>query len=164
MTINPSDLPPEVRRGLLDQLRSQIGDSQYRELMNRADEDQVLSVLLKETQSRPTAPERPSPPGWLVIVAKLVVAGLLVGAAWLIGTAHWAGRSLAGAGAGLAFSIAFDMPGFAFGGVIGGAVGGAFGKKLDAAMGGVFIGGWAVVLIRGGVEWLAKQGANLNRY
>jgi len=164
MTIDPADLPPDVRRGLLDQLRSQIGDSQYRELMNRADEDQVLKAMLTSAESRPSAPAKPSPPAWAVIVGKLMLAALFGGVAWLIGTVHPGGRAFAGAAMGILLSFAFDMPGFGFGAVVGGALGGLFGKKMDAAMGGVFIGGWAVVLIRVGLEWLAKQAASITRY
>lgn len=164
MTITPSDLPPEARRAMLDRLRSQIGESQYRELTDRADEDQILEVMLRQAGSQPAGQTRPSPPAWAVVVGKLVLAAGLGGLAWLVGVESRAGRALAGAAAGVLFSFAFDVPGFAFGGVIGGALGGAFGKKLDAAMAGVFIGGWSVVLIRIAVEWLAKKAAEITRY
>lgn len=164
MTIDPSDLPPEVRRGLLDQLRSQIGDSSYRELMDKSDEDQILRILLKSAESEPARPAKPAPPGWAVFAGKILLAILFGGLAWLIGTIHPAGRAFAGAAFGILTSFWLDAPGFAFGAVVGGAVGGLFGKKLDAAAGGVFIGGWGVVLIRFALEWLAKQTASIIRY
>ena len=165
MTIDPADLPPDVRRGLLDQLRSQIGDSNYRELMDRADEDQVLKAMLTSSaESRPSAPSKSSPPAWAVIVGKVLLIALLGGMAWLIGTVHPAGRAFAGAAMGVFWTFAFDAPGFGFGAVIGGALGGGLGKKLDGAMGGAIIGGWAVVLIRVALEWLAKQAASITRY
>lgn len=164
MTISPSDLPPDARRALLDQLRSQIGDSQFEQLTDRASQDQILEVMLRQAESQPASSARRPPPWWAVVVGKLVLAGGLFGLASLAGTERGLGRALAGAGWGLALSLGFPLSGFGWGAAIGGAVGGGFGTKLDHAVGGAFIGGWAVVLIRLAVEWLAKQAADLTRH
>ncbi|MGQ0701880.1 MAG: hypothetical protein ACT4PM_01955 [Gemmatimonadales bacterium] len=163
MTIDPKDLSPEVRQGLLDQLRSHVGEARYRELMSQVDEDQVLTAILKQAPAGSSPKAEPRVPWWLKLVGTLGFAGLLGLGAWLFGTDHWAGRTLAGATIGVALSLAYPMSGFAIGAFLGGALGGALGKKLDAAFGGAMIGGLAVTLIRVAVEWLAKQMADLTR-
>ena len=82
--MNPSDLPREAKRALLEQLRNQLGESQYEELTSRASEDQILRAILRESHSEPAKKESSLPTwvyviGWVLIVVVLLGLGSRVG-------------------------------------------------------------------------------------
>lgn len=52
MSIRASDLPDPIRRQLLDQLRSQLGWSDYDRLVGQLGEDELLNMALSQTQSQ----------------------------------------------------------------------------------------------------------------
>ena len=155
MAIDPSDLPRETKRELLDQLRTHLGESQYEELTSRASEDQILRAILRESHSEPAKKESSLPTwvyviGWVLIVLALLGLGSRVG-----GRPGWA---LQGAGWGMLVGGGLvNVGGFAIGAIIGGILGGAIGNGENGVMTGVAIGGLVTAL----VWWV---GAKISRY
>jgi hypothetical protein len=52
MTITASDLPSDVKQGLLNRIREQIGQEKYREMVDVLGEDKVLDMVLEKTNSK----------------------------------------------------------------------------------------------------------------
>jgi hypothetical protein len=77
MALTADDLPPEVKRQLLDRLRAQIGDANYDQLVVTYGEDGVVNLLLRQM-----GPEQPAPrasaklPEWMMGCAVLTLLGM----------------------------------------------------------------------------------------
>ena len=91
MAIRVSDLPQGAKQELLRRIREQIGESQYRELVEAVGEDKLLEVAVQ--QAGGPAPER-APSSAPIRVARVIVVGLLGAAAGallgqLLGGGYW---------------------------------------------------------------------------
>jgi len=160
--IKASDIPEPAKRALLQHIRGQIGESQYRELAESVGEDKLLELALQLQPAPVPARERarPSPATWLVWVAWIAAAALLGGLGWLVGGR--VGWIFGGAAMGLApFALWLGSPGswprgVIPGGMLGGAIGGGVGASADAAFWGGVIGGFAGLLFHLGLRWLTR--------
>ena len=54
--LKASDLPSELRKDLLDQVRSRIGNTKYQELVDSAGEDEIIEALFVGSADQPEPP------------------------------------------------------------------------------------------------------------
>ena len=60
MPLSASDLPDELKKHFLEQIRQQVGSTQYSQLVAKLGEDGLVDLALRALESTATAPE-PSP-------------------------------------------------------------------------------------------------------
>ena len=163
MEIRVSDLPHEARQELLRRIREQMGESQYRSLVEAVGEDKLLEAAFQQAGAPAREPARGSPPTWLMWVGWIAAVALLGGLGWLVGGR--VGWIFGGAAMGLVLAPAWfgGSPGCVAGAVLGGAVGGGAGGSGDSAFGGALGGGVLGLLIQLGLGWLAKTSAEMTR-
>jgi hypothetical protein len=86
MRPNASDLPNDVRQNLVDQIRNQVGDSEYDRLVDQMGENQLIDYVLQKMDTnssqvsasiRPT-PQTPGNKAWEVIKYIIFVVGVVL--------------------------------------------------------------------------------------
>jgi len=107
--IKASDIPEPAKRAFLEQLREQIGWTEYQRLVDRLGEDGVLEQALRAANARGEAQEREKKKGfwdrygwklYLVFLGLLALLGqwealLFFALPLLVGLSQWAGSAIA---------------------------------------------------------------------
>jgi len=98
--LKASDLPDELRKVLLEQARSQIGDAEFQRLVGSVGEDGIIEALLARSATQPEAPQTAASKiagSFMYVLAWAVFLAVMIGLFWAAENwALWYGKVIFG--------------------------------------------------------------------